>query len=57
MLQLPLITEFKLINLREDIYKTVIDFELTEEHIALQKTVREFCQGEVASYIVSDKGK
>jgi len=29
----------------------VIEFELTEEHIALQKTVREFCAGEVAPYI------
>jgi glutaryl-CoA dehydrogenase (non-decarboxylating) len=29
----------------------VIDLELTEEHLALQKTVREFCQGEVAPYI------
>jgi len=29
----------------------VIDFELTEEHLALQKTVREFCAGEVAPYI------
>jgi len=57
MLQLLVIIEPKLINLREDIYKTVIDFELTEEHLALQKTVREFCQGEVASYIVSDRGK
>ncbi len=33
----------------------MIDFELTEEHLALQKTVREFCQGEVAPYNVSDK--
>jgi glutaryl-CoA dehydrogenase (non-decarboxylating) len=29
----------------------VIDFELTEEHIALQNTVREFVAGEVAPYI------
>jgi glutaryl-CoA dehydrogenase (non-decarboxylating) len=29
----------------------VIDFELTEEHLALQKTVREFCAGEVAPHI------
>jgi glutaryl-CoA dehydrogenase (non-decarboxylating) len=29
----------------------VIDFELSEEHIALQQTVREFCAGEVAPYI------
>jgi len=29
----------------------VIDFELTEEHLALQNTVREFVQGEVAPYI------
>ncbi|CAN5439252.1 acyl-CoA dehydrogenase family protein [soil metagenome] len=29
----------------------MIDFELTEEHLALQKTVREFVQGEVAPYI------
>jgi len=29
----------------------VIDFELTEEHLALQKTVREFVAGEVAPYI------
>src|SRR6195256_3234804 len=29
----------------------MIEFELTEEHIALQKTVREFCAGEVAPYI------
>ncbi|MEJ7847877.1 MAG: acyl-CoA dehydrogenase family protein [Pyrinomonadaceae bacterium] len=29
----------------------MIDFELTEEHIALQKTVREFVKGEVAPYI------
>jgi len=29
----------------------VIDFELTEEHLALQNTVREFCAGEVAPYI------
>lgn len=29
----------------------MIDFELTEEHLALQKTVREFCQNEVAPYI------
>ncbi|MGI8495908.1 MAG: acyl-CoA dehydrogenase family protein, partial [Pyrinomonadaceae bacterium] len=29
----------------------MIDFELTEEQIALQKTVREFCQGEVAPFI------
>ncbi|MFL6374723.1 MAG: acyl-CoA dehydrogenase family protein [Pyrinomonadaceae bacterium] len=29
----------------------MIDFELTEEHLALQNTVREFCAGEVAPYI------
>jgi len=29
----------------------MIDLELTEEHIALQNTVREFCAGEVAPYI------
>ena len=29
----------------------MIDFELTEEHLALQNTVREFVQGEVAPYI------
>ena len=29
----------------------MIDFELTEEHKALQQTVREFVQGEVAPYI------
>lgn len=29
----------------------MIEFELTEEHVALQKTVREFCAGEVAPYI------
>ena len=29
----------------------MIDFELTEEHIALQKTVKEFCDGEVAPFI------
>jgi glutaryl-CoA dehydrogenase (non-decarboxylating) len=29
----------------------VIDFSLSEEHIALQQTVREFCAGEVAPYI------
>ena len=29
----------------------MIDFELSEEHIALQNTVREFCAGEVAPYI------
>ena len=29
----------------------MIEFELTEEHLALQKTVREFCAGEVAPYI------
>lgn len=29
----------------------MIDFELSEEHLALQKTVREFCQNEVAPYI------
>jgi len=29
----------------------VIDFELTEEHLALQQTVREFCAGEVAPFI------
>ncbi|MEP6900768.1 MAG: acyl-CoA dehydrogenase family protein, partial [Actinomycetota bacterium] len=28
-----------------------MDFELTEEHIALQKTVKEFCAGEVAPFI------
>ncbi len=29
----------------------MIDFELTEEHKALQQTVREFCAGEVAPFI------
>ncbi|MDQ3751064.1 MAG: acyl-CoA dehydrogenase family protein [Acidobacteriota bacterium] len=29
----------------------MIDFELTEEHLALQQTVREFCAGEVAPHI------
>jgi glutaryl-CoA dehydrogenase (non-decarboxylating) len=29
----------------------VIDFELSEEHIALQNTVREFCEAEIAPYI------
>jgi glutaryl-CoA dehydrogenase (non-decarboxylating) len=29
----------------------VIGFDLTEEHIALQNTVREFCQAEIAPYI------
>ena len=29
----------------------MIDFELSEEHIALTKTVREFCAGEVAPHI------
>ena len=29
----------------------MINFELTEEHNALEKTVREFCQGEVAPFI------
>ena len=29
----------------------MIDLELTEEHIALQNTVREFCAGEVAPFI------
>jgi glutaryl-CoA dehydrogenase (non-decarboxylating) len=29
----------------------VIGFDLTEEHIALQNTVREFCQNEIAPYI------
>ena len=29
----------------------MIDFELSEEHLALQQTVREFCQQEVAPYI------
>ncbi len=29
----------------------MIDFELSEEHIALQNTVREFCAGEVAPHI------
>jgi glutaryl-CoA dehydrogenase (non-decarboxylating) len=29
----------------------VIDFELSEEHIALQNTVREFCAAEIAPYI------
>ena len=29
----------------------MINFELSEEHIALQKTVREFCAGEVAPFI------
>lgn len=29
----------------------MIDFELSEEHIALENTVREFCAGEVAPFI------
>ena len=29
----------------------MIDFELTEEHLALRKTVQEFCAGEVAPFI------
>ncbi len=29
----------------------MIELELTEEHLALQKTVREFCAGEVAPFI------
>ena len=29
----------------------MIDLELSEEHIALQQTVREFCQGEIAPHI------
>ncbi len=29
----------------------MIDFELTEEHLALQQTVKEFCAGEVAPFI------
>ncbi len=29
----------------------MIDFELSEEHLALQKTVKEFCAGEVAPHI------
>ncbi len=29
----------------------MINFELSEEHLALQKTVREFCAGEVTPYI------
>ncbi len=29
----------------------MIDFELSEEHLALQQTVREFCQKEIAPYI------
>ena len=29
----------------------MIDFELSEEHLALQKTVQEFCAGEVAPFI------
>ena len=29
----------------------MIELQLTEDHIALQKTVREFCAGEVAPYI------
>ncbi len=29
----------------------MIELELSEEHVALQKTVREFCAGEVAPYI------
>jgi glutaryl-CoA dehydrogenase (non-decarboxylating) len=37
-------------NTRED-FLFVISFELSEEHIALQQTVREFVQGEVAPYI------
>ncbi len=31
----------------------MINFELTEEHLALQQTVREFCAGEVAPHIWS----
>ncbi len=29
----------------------MIDFELSEEHLALQKTVKEFCAGEIAPHI------
>ncbi len=29
----------------------MIDFELSEEHLALQNTVREFCQAEIAPFI------
>lgn len=29
----------------------MIDLELTEDHIALQNTVREFCAGEIAPHI------
>ena len=29
----------------------MIDFEMTEEHLALQATVREFCQRDVAPYV------
>lgn len=35
----------------------MIDFELSEEHLALQKTVKEFCAGEVAPYNTSGKEK
>lgn len=38
-------------NFRGENIKIVIDFELSEEHYALQKTVKEFCQGEVAPFI------
>ncbi len=33
------------INYREETNQAVIDFELTEEHLALQNTVREFVAG------------
>ena len=36
---------------QKDFIKAVIDFELTEEHRALQQTVREFCQRDVAPFI------
>ncbi len=46
---------FQVKNLIRIIYRkeveTVIDFELTEEQVALQQTVKEFCAGEVAPYI------
>ncbi len=35
----------------------MIDFELTEEHVALRKTVKEFCDGEVAPHIKEWDGR
>jgi len=35
----------------------MIDFELTEEHLALQQTIREFYQGVAASYNVLGKNR